>query len=416
MPLDKYLFNPDDTLPAENVDSIDPDDISPQAAGFLTGGTSITLSNFITLGNGSDNGAFKINIDGTDYDNIAVPVYEKMSDVNNAGTSETENISIGDTSVNSFTGYEYSSYQTFTVPANVFIKKIKAYIGGANGTEFKICAANSDDTLESTSALATGNLNGGAGEKTVTLSNLVYSGKTSRKFAIVFRGVLGSAVYIKANNARVYMDGRYYRAGSFENRDAYLKVYSVPLDKDLFCAAIDDVIQSAIRTATSGLETVVYSTNKFIITSATKNRASQVLKLMAPTSGTDISEYLDLGANATETQGTGSEYYLPRLDENGRLDSFISTETITTGNLTVPTGCNKIILEVKVRVDNTENSYAELFLSKNGKTTAHFAGATAASSEERGLTFTWTGDAIVLSSFEEGLPSSFEVKAYYYRY
>ena len=37
--LDKYLFQPGEVLPAENVDSIDPDNVIPQAAGYLTGGT-----------------------------------------------------------------------------------------------------------------------------------------------------------------------------------------------------------------------------------------------------------------------------------------------------------------------------------------------------------------------------------------
>jgi len=87
-------------------------------------------------------------------------------------------------------------------------------------------------------------------------------------------------------------------------------------------------VQTAIRAATGKTETVVYDTDKFIITSATVGRDSQILKLMSPSTGTDISgagaiPYLDMADNATETHGTGEEYRLVRLDENGFIPKEI---------------------------------------------------------------------------------------------
>ncbi|MFA7206379.1 MAG: hypothetical protein WC102_08630, partial [Saccharofermentanales bacterium] len=88
---------------------------------------------------------------------------------------------------------------------------------------------------------------------------------------------------------------------------------------------IASLIQSAIRTATSKTETVTYDTDHFVITSSLvgrfDNTGSQVLKLTAPTTGTDISGagYLDLGANATETPGAGDDYKIVRLDEDGQV-------------------------------------------------------------------------------------------------
>ena len=86
-------------------------------------------------------------------------------------------------------------------------------------------------------------------------------------------------------------------------------------------------VQTAIRTATGKLETVVWDTDHFEITSTIsgKNNGSSVLRLTAPTTGTDISGagYLDLGANATEVAGEGDDYKLVRLDENGQVPAEV---------------------------------------------------------------------------------------------
>jgi len=71
--LDKYLFQPGDVLPAVNVDSIDPDNIYNQTAGYLTGGTNVSaLSIFQTLADGSNDGKFSTNIDGIQRNDIYV--------------------------------------------------------------------------------------------------------------------------------------------------------------------------------------------------------------------------------------------------------------------------------------------------------------------------------------------------------
>lgn len=101
--------------------------------------------------------------------------------------------------------------------------------------------------------------------------------------------------------------------------------------------------QSAIRALTGKTETVEYDTDHFIITSATKNRKSQVLKLMTPSTGTDISgagatPYLDCADNATETLGTGEDYNLVRLNSNGELDgsNLINLKNANTNFVVLP--------------------------------------------------------------------------------
>jgi hypothetical protein len=164
----KFIFNPGDDIPAESFQTIDPDNLVTQSAGYLTGGTDVVLADFQTLGAGDNDGAFKINIDGTEYDDV-----------------------------------------------------------------------------------------------TADLSGIT--------------------------------------------------------DEDDIATAL----QSAIRTATSSTETVVWDTDHFVVTSSYAGRESSVLKFQAPTTGTDISGagYLDLGANATEVAGDGDDYKLVRLDEDGKLPS-----------------------------------------------------------------------------------------------
>ena len=105
---------------------------------------------------------------------------------------------------------------------------------------------------------------------------------------------------------------------------------------------VGSVIQTAIRARTGKLETVVWDTDHFEIASSISGKTtSSILKLTAPTTGTDISGagYLDLGENATEVAGTGDDYKLVRLDEDrqiplevlGKLSSQIGENQVTTG-------------------------------------------------------------------------------------
>lgn len=107
-------------------------------------------------------------------------------------------------------------------------------------------------------------------------------------------------LYAGANNAKIKID---VDGVVYDN-------VPVTLQASNTTTTIAAAVQAAIRAVTGGLETCVYSTNKYVITSGTTGQASQVLKLMTPTSGTDISgnnatKYLDCGTGATETYGKG---------------------------------------------------------------------------------------------------------------
>lgn len=305
------------------LDVIDPDNPVAQSPAKLIGGNDVVSQNFIDLGLGDNDGAFKATIDGVEYDDIGIEMYDIISDIDNAGTDETEELAIGSTASNEMFYYPFVFWQTFTMPANVFIKKIKLYQHDSSGSNIKICLANSNDTLESTTALATGSYSGAEGEKEITLSSPVYTGKTQRKFAVVVYGGDGSWRYLKTSGSRSYMDGRLWNYDQFKDKDLYLKVITVDVDGNEVLTDLASELQTAIRARTSKLETVVWDTDHFEITSTIlgKNNGSQVLKLQPPTTGTDISGagYLDLGANATEVAANGDDYKLVRLDEDGQV-------------------------------------------------------------------------------------------------
>ena len=149
-------------------------------------------------------------------------------------------------------------------------------------------------------------------------------------------------------------------SGSYNN--FYTEEYAFGEVQSL--AEVAGNLQTGIRLATSGLETAEYDTDHFKITSATKNRKSQVLKLMTPSTGTDISgagatPYLDMADNATETQGTGEEYRLVRLNEDGVLPDEV-LDGVSGENLT----------------DLNRNETFTLVASDNARTTASAESAT----------------------------------------
>lgn len=72
MSLSKYKFNAGEAFPAENANSIDPENVVVPVAGKLEGGTGHSaLAVFQSLAT-ANNGKIKINVDGTVYDDVAV--------------------------------------------------------------------------------------------------------------------------------------------------------------------------------------------------------------------------------------------------------------------------------------------------------------------------------------------------------
>jgi len=413
----------------EQIDGeIDPDNLTAQTAGYLTGGTDIVLADFETLRAGDNDGKFNINIDGVDYEDIEVslPINTDLSSAsydskyfsvssqdtyptgiffNPTGTkmyiaggsndriyqyslstawdvssasydSKSFDVSSQDTSPsgiffnltgtkmymlggNNDTVYQYSlstawdvssaSYDSKsfdvssqeTSPNGIFFNPTgdKMYvIGYSNDTVYQYSLSTAWDVSSASydsKSLDVGSQNdeprgiffNSAGDKMYIagyINDTIYqyslstawdisTASYSDSFYVNFQSGQAFGVFLNPAEDKMYIH--------LYNNDAFYQ-YSLPYANDITRNIIASSVQTAIRAATGSTETVIYDTDHFIITSATFNKASQVLKLTAPSTGIDISVagYLDLGVNATETQGDGKDYRLVRLDRNGKID------------------------------------------------------------------------------------------------
>jgi hypothetical protein len=128
--------------------------------------------------------------------------------------------------------------------------------------------------------------------------------------------------------------------------------------------SMDDVastIQTALQTATSGSETVVWSTDHFIITSGTSDEDSEisVLSTSTGTVGTDISgagasDWMDCDTgNGVATQGTSDHEKLVKLDTEGKIAKEFDKLNIKT--LTAGETIAGATLPVAVYQDSSDN-------------------------------------------------------------
>jgi len=330
MGLTKYKgFIAGQPLPAENVNSIDPENVDPQAAGYLTGGTGHSLlAVFSALGSGANDGKIKINLDGTVYDNVDIPL--SVPSLITTGTGYA-----------TATGVYGANYhcQSLTVPTGGgVLSSIQFYgtkygSGGAN----QICDIYASDANDKPTGSVLASVSvaastfGSTGWQTAMTGFNVFL--SAGKYVAVFRNSGGDASnYIEfgGTSSSEYAGGK--KSTSTNSGSTWTNLDSDMMLKISFSAlslsSIASTIQSAIRAASGTSATVAYSTDHFVFTSGITGRTSQVLKLMTPSTGTDISgagatPYLDCAANATETLGTGEEFNLVRLDENGAIPSSL---------------------------------------------------------------------------------------------
>lgn len=322
----------------------------PQAAGYLTGGTSVSsLSSFVSILSNSNDGKFKINVDGTVYDNVNVDLSPGTD-----GAVITQDQDSGGSGI----VYVYSDEeagQSFTMPAGVNILTSVSIYGAKTGSPTglmyaKIYLADANDfptgsALASTSVdIATINT---ILQYHVFEFNIILTPST--KYCVVLSASASfpnninsflwttSIVDIYAGGRAIYKSGTW--SGFAYERRFKVNAYSSLFDYDHIATAT----QSAIRTTTSNNEVVAYSTDHFVITSSTANKSSQILKLMTPSTGTDISgsgatSYLDLGTNAVETLGTGDDNRLVKTDANGKVSSSYLTGALPAINGDALTG------------------------------------------------------------------------------
>lgn len=302
---------------------IDPDNPVAQSAGYLTGGTGHSdLSVFQALGAGANNAKIKINVDGTVYDNVAID----LKPFETVGSSKI---------LQSTTSFEEQFYasgktggQTFTVPAGVtkltkfrFSTRLQGS-GGAVAPTFEVRLVNPTGTVVQT-GIAFTSPSGNWREFSLTSPLSVTPGD------VIYIGMIcntndGNNYHAIQHTGNVYAGGSYWLNGVAQSGDIAFEVYGLGNVVVADMNAVATQVQLGIRAVTSKTETCVYSTNKMIITSSVLGRLSQILKLMSPTTGTDISgagaiPYLDCAGNATETFGNGEDGKLVKLDKNGKM-------------------------------------------------------------------------------------------------
>lgn len=316
----QYTFIPGDDIPAESFQTIDPDNPVAQSPAQLIGGNDVVLQNFIDLGLGDNNGKFTANIDGVEYEDLGIDLSEPTtSPATEKITQTTSNDQLG-------TGSGYG--QSFNSIEMVQITAIAIYtkLSGANWYDFTLSLREgvglAGNVISSKQVSAGGLISSGGYEVVFTFDTPILVDPNS-DYTFTLTGNSANQT-IRYNTTSVYANGHCWLSGTeYTERDLYFKVFGIGLRvEDEGEAYIATLLQAVIRTATSKLETVVYSTDHFEITSAKLGKTtSSILKLQPPTTGTDISGagYLDLGANATEIAGDGDDYKLVRLDKDGKL-------------------------------------------------------------------------------------------------
>ena len=306
-------FTIGEKLPPENIDSIDPANITPQSAGYLTGGNSPSaLSVFQALREANDDGKISIDINGTLHQNVACPLDDYSS-------SHSDYVDV-------YTPYSFNgnAYAVYINPNFTFKMDL-----------FKFLSASSSPLSIS---IYSGKQHDFSGTPIQTITSTV-SSHSSGKYLHTL--TINTPIKIKANNGYSFVCATQSFAlgnsGGSTNQwnenwtnqwsGYYPSIIYVGGYSQLVLSSLSDVataIQTAIRALTGKTETVVYDTNHFKITSSITGLASKVLKLISPSSGTDITgnateKYLDLGANATETFGQGDDYHLLRLGSDGLI-------------------------------------------------------------------------------------------------
>jgi hypothetical protein len=298
-------------------DSIDPDVLVAQSAGYLTGGTDVVLADFQTLGAGDNDGAFKINVDGTEYDDVGVDLLKKIN------PSYVDLIT--QNSQNTTSNIDGGVSQSFKIPTGQYsIKTITIYRAGGSYSSAPYswtCQVYSGNVFGSGTLLGSIEVVGAWPPASFTFTfadDILVNEGSDYYFKISYTGGSNVVIGLHRDTTNPYADGESSLGASIDLR------FVVAGKNYILVEDLDDVallVQNNIRLATGKNDLVIYDTDHFVITSATANRDSQILKLMAPTTGTDISlaGYLDLGVNAVETLGDGDDYKLVRLDEDGVL-------------------------------------------------------------------------------------------------
>lgn len=437
MGLTKYKgWQPDEPWAAENANSIDPDNIDQQAAGYLIGGTGHSaLAVFQSLFSGANNGKIKINVDKQEYDDVPVDMrsqlFSTLAYVKNKFLGAPVRFSADGTKLfcnpTSSYGYyspivallttpfdiatasiwKYQTFQSYSYPTYFCISPDGTklfWLAPQNSNAMNIYKTELSTPWDVTTFGAVTNVTlhyTGTGFSNFFMSHdgkhiylpyyysattRLYKFKLNTAWDISTLDANGPIVYTVPtefngnsfyvtlnddgsqitllNNSRIahrynlstpyipdfsdLQSSATIPAGAYSNKNGVLMLgdkmmtsgqngsnwYTEEYDFGQV-VDLDDVaanLQAAIRLVTGGEEIAEYDTDHFKITSGLAGTSSQILKLMSPSSGTDISgngatPYLDMADNATEVAGEGEDYNLVRLRQDGK----ISGDLVDTG-------------------------------------------------------------------------------------
>lgn len=164
-------------------------------------------------------------------------------------------------------------------------------------------------------------------------------------------------------------------------------VDAVDFSGDGSMADVAATLQAALRVATSGTETLVWSTDHFVITSIQEDEDSEISVTTTSTGtvGTDISglganDWMDCDSgNGVATQGTSDHDSLVKLDTVGKIESEL-IEKDTDGTLAANS-------DDKIATQKAVKTYADTKVDtfKNGTTTYDIATASGTQNIAHGL-------------------------------
>jgi len=314
------LLNDSGKIDSDFIDGTD--SVNTATAGALVGGSSPSATTvFDTLASGSNNGAIKVSIDGTEYDNVAISARAYGT----AAETASKTGYYSDTSTTM--GGEDNHGQTFVAPAGMYTLssfRIHSYTpSSGSGFNFKLKAATQPNLGTNVSPTYTASWTNDSNWQEFTFTEPVPI-EPGTTYTIVIWWNSGSPRLGYTNGTNSTFPSSYWLSNSG---------YGGPLEIMLFgsnlTASTGSVLasnlQAGIRTATSGSETATYANGKYTITSGTTGNSSEVSAFSTPTSGADLSgagatSYFDCASNAIEVAGTGDDGKVVVLNADGAID------------------------------------------------------------------------------------------------
>jgi hypothetical protein len=223
----------------------------------LTGGTDVVLQNFIDLANGDNNGAFKLTVDETEYDNVTIDL---SAEEDTASLKITTTASTDD----SYRLLYGSCGQTLDVSSILKITRITA--PGTNTGNATVLGCSVYNSVGGT-LIGSKGLSGYGNSFDFTFDTAIdVSGLDSVYIKLESNY---DKVYTHTNSTNPYSGGSFYTWNNIEvsGTDMLISLYGkelkVKTDAEDYIATL---LQTAIRAKTSSTQTVVWDTDHFLIT------------------------------------------------------------------------------------------------------------------------------------------------------